>query len=55
VITETASDNLWVPQALSSFLLVKDGSGDFRTVSDAVAVEPNNNQARWVIYIKAGG
>jgi hypothetical protein len=25
VITETASDNLWVPQALSSFLLVKVG------------------------------
>lgn len=36
-------------------VVAKDGSGDFRTVSDAVAVAPNNNQARWVIYIKAGG
>ncbi|GJN33409.1 hypothetical protein PR202_gb22006 [Eleusine coracana subsp. coracana] len=36
-------------------VVAKDGSGDFRTVGDAVAAAPNNSATRYVIYIKAGG
>jgi pectinesterase inhibitor-like protein len=36
-------------------LVSKDGSGDLTTVSEAVAAAPNNSDARYVIYIKAGG
>jgi pectinesterase len=36
-------------------VVAKDGTGDFTTVSEAVAAAPNNSEARYVIYIKAGG
>ncbi|RWW47285.1 hypothetical protein BHE74_00046745 [Ensete ventricosum] len=34
--------------------VAKDGSGNFTTISDAVAAAPNNTKTRFVIYIKAG-
>ncbi|CAD6216702.1 unnamed protein product [Miscanthus lutarioriparius] len=36
-------------------VVAKDGSGNFTTVGEAVAAAPNNSEARFVIYIKAGG
>ncbi|KAE8799342.1 pectinesterase [Hordeum vulgare] len=34
--------------------VAKDGSGNFRTVGEAVAAAPNNSEARTVIQVKAG-
>ncbi|KAJ1292404.1 hypothetical protein BS78_02G388700 [Paspalum vaginatum] len=39
----------------SDLVVAKDGSGNFSTVGEAVAAAPNNSDARFVIYIKAGG
>jgi pectinesterase len=36
-------------------VVARDGSGDFATVSDAVAAAPSYSRTRHVIYIKAGG
>ncbi|KAL5197992.1 hypothetical protein ABZP36_001504 [Zizania latifolia] len=36
-------------------VVAMDGSGNFTTVSEAVAAAPNNSETRYVIYIKAGG
>ncbi|XP_072974749.1 pectinesterase [Typha angustifolia] len=36
-------------------VVAKDGSGNFTTVSAAVAAAPNNSDTRFIIYIKAGG
>ncbi|XP_062187970.1 pectinesterase-like [Phragmites australis] len=41
-----------VPAA--DLVVAKDGSGNFTTVSEAVAAAPNNSETRYVIYIKAG-
>ncbi|CAN6169235.1 unnamed protein product [Urochloa humidicola] len=38
-----------------NLVVAKDGSGNFTTVAEAVAAAPNNSEARFVIYIKAGG
>jgi pectinesterase len=35
-------------------VVAKDGSGDYKTVSAAVAAAPTNSKSRYVIYIKAG-
>ncbi|XP_043708356.1 pectinesterase [Telopea speciosissima] len=35
-------------------VVAKDGSGNFTTISDAVAAAPNSTTTRFVIYIKAG-
>ncbi|PHU30427.1 hypothetical protein BC332_02520 [Capsicum chinense] len=35
-------------------VVAKDGSGKFKTVSDAVKAYPPNHQGRYIIYIKAG-
>ncbi|KAK8950733.1 hypothetical protein KSP39_PZI003995 [Platanthera zijinensis] len=44
------------PGGLTANLVVaKDGSGNFTTVTEAVAAAPNNSATRFVIYIKAGG
>nr|XP_009401623.1 PREDICTED: pectinesterase 3-like [Musa acuminata subsp. malaccensis] len=37
-----------------NLIVAKDGSGNFTTISDAVAAAPNNTKTRFVIYIKAG-
>ncbi|PAN15317.1 hypothetical protein PAHAL_2G480400 [Panicum hallii] len=41
--------------APADLVVAKDGSGNFTTVGEAVAAAPNNSEARFVIYIKAGG
>ena len=43
------------PPAVADLVVAKDGSGNFTTVGEAVAAAPNNSEARFVIYIKAGG
>ncbi|WOL16006.1 hypothetical protein Cni_G24788 [Canna indica] len=35
-------------------VVAKDGTGNFTTISDAVAAAPNNTDGRFVIYVKAG-
>ncbi|KAL3522043.1 hypothetical protein ACH5RR_014877 [Cinchona calisaya] len=35
-------------------VVAKDGSGNYKTVQDAVNAAPNNTQTRYVIYVKAG-
>ncbi|CAL9023968.1 unnamed protein product [Prunus brigantina] len=35
-------------------VVAKDGTGNFTTISDAVAVAPNSSATRFVIYIKSG-
>ncbi|XVF72661.1 hypothetical protein PTKIN_Ptkin12aG0137900 [Pterospermum kingtungense] len=35
-------------------IVAKDGTGNFTNITDAVAAAPNNSDARFVIYIKAG-
>ncbi|KAG6483985.1 pectinesterase-like [Zingiber officinale] len=37
-----------------NLVVAKDGSGNFTTISDAVAAAPNNTAGRFVIYVKAG-
>jgi pectinesterase len=44
-----------VPVAAANAVVARDGSGDFATVSDAVAAAPSYSRTRHVIYIKAGG
>ncbi|KAJ4968629.1 hypothetical protein NE237_015330 [Protea cynaroides] len=36
-------------------VVAKDGSGNFKTISEAVAAAPNSTTKRFVIYIKSGG
>ena len=38
-----------------NLIVAKDGSGNFTTISEALAAAPNNTKTRFVIYIKAGG
>lgn len=35
-------------------IVARDGTGNFTTISEAVAAAPNNSDTRFVIYIKAG-
>ncbi|KAE8681630.1 Pectinesterase 2 [Hibiscus syriacus] len=35
-------------------VVAKDGTGNFTTISEAVAAAPNNSETRFVIHIKAG-
>ncbi|CAL9130794.1 unnamed protein product [Musa acuminata var. zebrina] len=37
-----------------NLIVAKDGSGNFTTISDAVAAAPSKSETRFVIYIKAG-
>ncbi|XP_031497630.1 pectinesterase-like [Nymphaea colorata] len=39
----------------ADLVVAKDGSGNFTTISDAVAAAPNKSDTRFIIYIKAGG
>ncbi|KMZ60855.1 pectin methylesterase, family CE8 [Zostera marina] len=36
-------------------VVAKDGTGDYKTISEAVAAAPNKSKTRFVIYIKKGG
>ncbi|CAL5037280.1 unnamed protein product [Urochloa decumbens] len=42
------------PAAETVITVAKDGTGNFRTVGEAVAAAPNNSRARTVIMVKAG-
>ncbi|CAN6198463.1 unnamed protein product [Urochloa humidicola] len=42
------------PAAATVITVAKDGTGNFRTVGEAVAAAPNNSRARTVIRVKAG-
>ncbi|XP_061361716.1 putative pectinesterase/pectinesterase inhibitor 45 [Gastrolobium bilobum] len=35
-------------------IVAKDGSGDFKTISEALAAIPKNYQGRYVVYVKEG-
>jgi len=35
-------------------IVAKDGSGDYKTVLDAINSYPKNQQGRYIIYVKAG-
>ncbi|KAF8392670.1 hypothetical protein HHK36_023019 [Tetracentron sinense] len=41
-------------QTTFDLVVAKDGSGNFSTISEAVAAAPNSTTVRFVIYIKAG-
>lgn len=41
-------------QIVPDLTVAKDGSGNFTTISVAVAAVPNKSKKRFVIYIKAG-
>ncbi|XP_004290811.1 PREDICTED: pectinesterase-like [Fragaria vesca subsp. vesca] len=49
-LLQTSSAN----QTKYDLLVAKDGSGNFTTITDAVAAAPNSSATRFVIYIKAG-
>ncbi|MED6192932.1 hypothetical protein PIB30_014502 [Stylosanthes scabra] len=38
----------------ANVVVAKDGSGNFKTVAEAVASAPNNGKTRYVIYVKKG-
>ncbi|KAL2245347.1 UNVERIFIED_CONTAM: Pectinesterase 1 [Sesamum indicum] len=38
----------------ADLVVAKDGSGDFKTVAEAVAAAPSNSDRRYVIYVKKG-
>ncbi|ERN03161.1 pectinesterase [Amborella trichopoda] len=41
-------------QTNADLVVAKDGSGDFTTISEAIAKVPDNGKTRFVIYIKTG-
>ncbi|GAB4830932.1 hypothetical protein Ancab_004960 [Ancistrocladus abbreviatus] len=44
-----------LPQDIKANVVVaQDGSGNYKTVSDAIASAPNNAKTRYVIYVKKG-
>lgn len=48
---------LFVPGVVAGppdFVVAKDGSGDFKTVQEAINAVPDSSTARTIIYIKAG-
>ncbi|PRQ26416.1 putative pectinesterase [Rosa chinensis] len=49
-LLQTSSAN----QTQFDLVVAKDGSGNFTTITDAVATAPNSSATRFVIYIKAG-
>ncbi|KAL3851242.1 hypothetical protein ACJIZ3_013124 [Penstemon smallii] len=38
----------------ADLIVAKDGSGKYKTVAEAIAAAPNNNDKRYVIYVKKG-
>lgn len=49
-LLESQNHGLVKPNAV----VAKDGSGQFKTIMDAVNAYPKNYQGRYVIYVKAG-
>lgn len=44
----------WRARIKPNVVVAQDGSGQFKTVADAIASYPSNNQGRYIIYVKAG-
>ncbi|XP_061366299.1 pectinesterase [Gastrolobium bilobum] len=44
----------WRSRVKPNVVVAKDGSGQFRTVKDAIASYPNGFKGRYTIYVKAG-
>ncbi|KAK7397016.1 hypothetical protein VNO78_18182 [Psophocarpus tetragonolobus] len=44
----------WRAHVTPNVVVAQDGSGQFKTVADAIASYPANNQGRYIIYVKAG-
>lgn len=44
----------WRSKVKPNAIVAKDGSGQFRTIKDAIAAYPSGNKGRYVIYVKAG-
>ncbi|CAL9015196.1 unnamed protein product [Prunus brigantina] len=38
----------------ANIVVAKDGSGNYKTVKEAVAAAPNNSKTRYIIYVKKG-
>ncbi|XP_058740478.1 pectinesterase-like [Vicia villosa] len=44
----------WRSKVKANAIVAKDGSGQFKTIKDAIASYPKGNKGRYVIYVKAG-
>ncbi|XP_058740477.1 pectinesterase-like [Vicia villosa] len=44
----------WRTRVKANVIVAKDGSGQFKTIKDAIASYPKGNKGRYVIYVKAG-
>ncbi|KAL9327949.1 hypothetical protein ACSQ67_002952 [Phaseolus vulgaris] len=44
----------WAGEITANVVVAKDGSGDFKTVAEAVASAPEKSKKRYVIHVKSG-
>ncbi|XP_004494467.1 pectinesterase [Cicer arietinum] len=44
----------WRSRVTPNVVVAKDGSGQFKTIKDAIASYPKGNKGRYIIYVKAG-
>ena len=44
----------WRSRIKPNVVVAKDGSGQFKTIKDAIASYPKDNKDRYIIYVKAG-
>jgi pectinesterase len=44
----------WRTKIRPNVVVAKDGSGQFKTVADAIKSYPKGNKGRYIIYVKAG-
>ncbi|XP_060960228.1 probable pectinesterase/pectinesterase inhibitor 13, partial [Cannabis sativa] len=48
------STNNDIENAIPNKIVAKDGSGDFKTIAEALSSYPKNHKGRYIIYVKAG-